>query len=158
MNPKVDDYPEKMLCGAGVVFKFVQGFVRKYGEFYKINTGWEKWLLDMAGLATLSDLVPLLGENRAISHFGMKVLRKSPRLGLQKLLAKMKIEQKYLNEDDVGFMIAPRLNAASRMDNPMKAYELLSTDDEIKAGTIADHLSKINDDRKNNGSFYYAGS
>ena len=148
LNPKVDDYPEKMLCGAGVVFKFVQGFVRKYGEFYKINTGWEKWLLDMAGLATLSDLVPLLGENRAISHFGMKVLRKSPRLGLQKLLAKMKIEQKYLNEDDVGFMIAPRLNAASRMDNPMKAYELLSTDDEIKAGTIADHLSKINDDRK----------
>ena len=148
LNPKIDDYPEKMLCGAGVVFKFVQGFVKKYGEFYKINTGWEKWLLDMAGLATLSDLVPLLGENRAISHFGMKVLRKSPRLGLQKLLAKMKIEQKYLNEDDVGFMIAPRLNAASRMDNPMKAYELLSTNDEAKAGAIADHLSKINDDRK----------
>lgn len=148
LNPKVDDYPEKILCGAGVVFKFVQGFVKKYGEFYKINTGWEKWLLDMAGLATLSDLVPLLGENRVISYFGMKVLKKSPRLGLQKLLAKMKIEQKYLSEDDIGFMVTPRLNAASRMDDPMKAYELLSTDDEVKAGTIADHLSKINDDRK----------
>lgn len=151
LNPKVDDYPEKMLCGAGVVFKFVQGFIKKYGKenkFYKINEGWEKWCLDMAGLATLSDLVPLTGENRAIAYFGMKVIRKSPRPGLQKLLAKMKIEQKYLTEDDIGFMLAPRLNAASRMDDPMKAYELLSTNDEIEAGIIADHLSKINDDRK----------
>lgn len=148
LNPKVDDYPEKILCGAGVVFKFVQGFVKKYGEFYKINVGWEKWLLDMAGLATLSDQVPLFGENRVISYFGMKVLRKSPRLGLQKLLAKMNIEQKYLSEDDVGFMITPRLNAASRMDDPMRAYELLSAYDEAKAGALADHLSKINDERK----------
>lgn len=148
LNPKVDDYPEKMLCGAGVAFKFVQGFIKKYGEFYKISEGWEKWLLDMAGLSTLSDLVPLQGENRAISYFGMKVLRKSPRPGLQKLLAKMKIDQKYLTEDDVGFMIAPRLNAASRMDDPMKSFELLSGDDEVQAGIVADHLSKINDDRK----------
>ncbi len=148
LNPKVDNYPEKMLCGAGVVFKFVQGFVKKYGEFYKINIGWEKWLMDMAGLATLSDLVPLLGENRAIAYFGMKVLRKSSRPGLQKLLAKMNIDQKYLTEDDIGFMVVPRLNAASRMDDPMKAYELLSTSDEVKAGVIAGHLSKINDDRK----------
>ncbi len=148
LNPKVDDYPEKILCGAGVVFKLVQGFIKKYGEFYKINNGWEKWLLDMAGLATLSDQVPLLGENRAIAYFGMKVLKKSSRPGLQKLLAKMKIDQKYLTEDDIGFMIAPRLNAASRMDDPKKAYELLSTKDETKAGVLADHLSKINDDRK----------
>ncbi len=148
LNPKVDDYPEKMLCGAGVAFKFVQGFIKKYGEFYKINEGWDKWLLDMAGLATLSDLVPLQGENRAISYFGMKVLRKSPRPGLQKLLSKMKIDQKYLTEDDVGFMIAPRLNAASRMDDPMKSFELLSGSDEVQAGIVADYLSKINDDRK----------
>ncbi|MFA4975461.1 MAG: single-stranded-DNA-specific exonuclease RecJ [Candidatus Paceibacterota bacterium] len=148
LNPKVDDYPEKMLCGAGVIFKFVQGFIKKYNEFYKINNGWEKWLLDMAGLATLSDLVPLNGENRAIVYFGMKVLRKSPRPGLQKLLSKMNIDQKYLSEDDIGFMVTPRLNAASRMDDPMRAYELLSTGDEVEAGILADHLSKINDDRK----------
>jgi len=148
LNPKVGDYPEKILCGAGVVFKLAQGFIKKYGEFYKINTGWEKWSLDMAGIATLADLVPLLGENRAMAYFGMKVLRKSPRVGLQKLLAKMNIDQKYLTEDDIGFMVAPRLNAASRMDDPMRAYELLSTDDETKAGAIADHLSRINDDRK----------
>ncbi|MCM2338869.1 MAG: single-stranded-DNA-specific exonuclease RecJ [Burkholderiales bacterium] len=148
LNPKVDDYPEKMLCGAGVVFKFVQGFIKKYGEYFKIKEGWEKWLLDMAGLATLSDLVPLLGENRAMAYFGMKVLQKSPRRGLQKLLSKLNIKQKYLNEDDIGFMITPRLNAASRMDDPFKAYELLATTDEVEAGILADHLTKINDDRK----------
>lgn len=151
LNPKTDSYPEKMLCGAGVIFKFIQGFIKKYckedGQF-KIKDGAEKWMLDMVGLATLSDMVPLTGENRVMAYFGMKVLRKSPRPGLQKLLAKMNIVQKYLGEDDVGFMIAPRLNAASRMDDPMRAYELLSTKDEKEAGVLADHLSKINDDRK----------
>ncbi len=148
LNPKVDDYPEKMLCGAGVIFKFVQGFIKKYGEYFKIKNGAEKWMLDMAGLATLSDMVPLLGENRTIASFGLKVLRKSPRPGLQKLLAKMKIDQRYLTEDDVGFMISPRLNAASRMDNPQRAFELLATEDEKQAGVLADHLTKINDERK----------
>ena len=158
LNPKVDGYPGEMLarrslgegglCGAGVIFKFVQGFIKKYGELYKIKNGAEKWMLDMAGIATLSDMVPLTGENRAISYFGMKVLRKSPRPGLQKLLAKLKIDQKYLAEDDVGFMIAPRLNAASRMDSPMRAFELLSTDDVAEAGVLVDHLTKINDERK----------
>lgn len=171
LNPKVDDYPEKMLCGSGVMFKFVQGLL-KFAEagktkiflsaelaplkqsssakilFSQPPSGWEKWLLDMAGLATLSDMVPLLGENRAIAYFGMKVLRKSPRPGLQKLLAKMSIDQRYLAEDDIGFMITPRINAASRMDSPMRAYELLSTKDPQEAGILANHLTKINDDRK----------
>lgn len=148
LNPKVDDYPEKMLCGSGVMFKFVQGFVKKYGEYFKVSDGWEKWTLDMAGLATLSDMVPLTGENRAIVYFGMMVLRKSPRPGLQKLLAKMNINQKYLTEDDVGFMVTPRINAASRMDNPMRAFELLATTDVAEAGVLAEHLSNINDERK----------
>lgn len=148
LNPKVDDYPEKMLCGAGVAFKLAQGFLKKYGEYFKVKPGAEKWLLDMAGLATLSDMVPLTGENRVIAYFGMKVLRKSPRPGLQKLLSKMSIDQKYLSEDDIGFMLAPRLNAASRMDDPMRAYELLSTRDEVEGGVLATHLSKINDERK----------
>ncbi len=148
LNPKIDDYPEKMLCGAGVAFKFVQGFVKKYGEYFKINEGWEKWLLDMAGLATLSDMVPLLGENRALASFGLKVLKKSPRPGLQKLLGKMNIDQRYITEDDIGFMVAPRLNAASRMDDPRRSYEILSTEDNVKAGELANHLSKINDERK----------
>ena len=169
LNPKTDDYPEKMLCGAGVVFKLVQAIIQKNSaknsvlrphagpsdvNFSQtsfplhIPIGWEKWLLDMAGLATLSDMVPLLGENRAIAYFGIKVLRKSPRPGLQKLLSKMKIDQRYLTEDDIGFMLTPRLNAASRMDNPQRAFELLATNDITEAGALADHLSKINDERK----------
>lgn len=169
LNPKVDDYPEKMLCGAGVVFKLAQAIAKfaandflpaelallrqssaakSLAANFAKKPGWEKWMLDMTGLATLSDMVPLVGENRAIAYFGMKVLKKSPRLGLQKLLAQMKIEQKYLSSDDVGFMIAPRLNAASRMDDPMRAYELLSTTDEAEAGALSNHLSKINDERK----------
>jgi len=148
LNPKVDDYPEKMLCGSGVVFKLVCGFLKKYGEEFSVSTGWEKWLLDMAGLATLSDMVPLLGENRAIAYFGMKVLRKSPRPGLQKLLSLMKINQSYLATDDVTFMITPRINAASRMDSPMRAFELLATSDTTEGGALALHLSKINDERK----------
>ena len=148
LNPKTDHYPEKMLCGAGVAFKLASGFIKKYNEYFKIKEGAEKWMLDMAGLATLSDMVPLTGENRAIAYFGMKVLRKSPRPGLQKLLSKMNIDQRYLSEDDIGFMVTPRLNAASRMDDPMRAYELLATDDEKEAGALADHLSKINDERK----------
>ena len=150
LNPKQmgDKYPEKMLCGAGVMFKFIQGFIKKYGEYYKVNLGWEKWMLDMVGLATLSDMVPLLGENRVFASFGLKVLKKSPRAGLQKLLAKMNLDQRYLSEDDISFMVTPKLNAASRMDDPMRAFELLSTRDEGEAGALVDHLLKINDDRK----------
>jgi len=151
LNPKTDEYPEKMLAGAGVVFKLVQGFLKKYGkgnQQFKIRGGAEKWMLDMAGLATLSDMVPLTGENRAIAYFGMKVFKKSPRPGLQKLLAKMNIDQKHISPDDIGFMVTPRLNAASRMDDPMRAFELLATDDEVQGGMLADHLSKINDERK----------
>ncbi len=176
LNPKTDDYPEKMLCGAGVVFKLIQGLIKYIEEAGGVEDskiflpaelallrqssaaktllpsapshGFEKWMLDMAGLATLSDMVPLTGENRAIAYFGMKVLKKSPRPGLQKLLAKMNIDQRYLSPDDIGFMVTPRLNAASRMDDPMRAYELLSTVDAKEGGVLADHLSKINDERK----------
>ena len=149
VNPKVGDtYPDPMLCGAGVMFKLVQAFVKKYGEYFKINNGWEKWLLDMAGLATLSDMVPLVGENRAIASFGMQVFRKTPRPGLMQLLYKLKIDPRTMVEDDITFMVTPRLNAASRMDSPMRAFELLSERDSLKAGMLADHLTKINDERK----------
>ena len=150
LNPKREDgeYPEPMLCGAGVALKLVQAFIKKCGGYFKIPSGWEKWLLDMAGIATLSDMVPLLGENRTIAYFGMKVLQKNRRPGLQKLFNKLNIDTKYLVEDDITFMITPRLNAASRMDSPRRAFELLAVTDEAEAGALADHLSKINDERK----------
>lgn len=149
INPKIQDktqYPEKMLCGAAVAFKLVQGILQR--ERFGIPAGFEKWLLDMVGIATLSDMVPLLGENRVFAYYGLLVLKKSKRVGLQKLLRKIKINQKNLTEDDVGFMISPRINAASRMGVSEDAFKLLVTEDEEEAGTLVDHLEKINNERK----------
>lgn len=121
LNSKQEDdtYPYDMLCGAGVAFKLVQGLLAK-GDF-GITPGWEKWLLDMAGLSTIADMVPLTGENRVIAYFGLKVFRKSPRPGVQELCRKAKVRLHNVTEDDIGFMVAPRINAASRMGKPMEA-------------------------------------
>lgn len=155
INPKQkgDKYPEKNLCGSGVIFKVIQALILKSHDsglksLVSIPDGWEKWLLDMVGLATLSDMVPLLGENRVLSYYGLKVLQKSKRPGIQKLLSLLRIDQRNLTEDDVGFMITPRINAASRMGIPQDAFRLLSTEDEVEAGVLVEHLNKINDERK----------
>jgi single-stranded-DNA-specific exonuclease len=144
---KEDTYPDSMLCGAGVVFKLVQALIRK-GNFAQVQDGWEKWLLDMAGLATIADMVPLKNENRLLAYYGLRVLRKSRRPGLNLLLQKIKVNKENLTEDDIGFMIAPRLNAASRMDHPLRAFELLSTKDPARAEELANWLNHLNDQRK----------
>lgn len=147
-------YPEQFLCGSGTIFKVIQALIikikedKKLAEKFNWKEGGEKWLLDMIGLATLSDMVPLLGENRVLSYYGMKVLQKSPRVGLQKLLSLLKINQQTVTEDDIAFMITPRINAASRMGIPRDAFQLLSTTDEVEAGVLAEHLNNKNDERK----------
>lgn len=148
VNPKQADctYPEKMLCGAGVIYKLIQAILAK--NRFGIVEGWEKWLLDMVGIATLSDMVPLKGENRIFAHYGLSVLRKSPRKGLVKLLHNLKVNQSYLTEEDIGFTIGPRVNAASRMGVPMDAFRLLATDDDDEAQKFALHLDEINNERK----------
>lgn len=153
LNPKQSDcqYPEKTLCGSGVMFKFIQALIhtaRQRDLIKDIRHGWEKWLLDMVGLATLSDMVPLVGENRVFAYYGLKVLRISPRVGLLKLLRTVKTNQRHITEDDIGFMISPRINAASRMGVPLDAFKLLSTKDEVEAGILSTHLNTINDERK----------
>lgn len=141
-------YPDTNLCGAGTIFKFIQAFIKKYGNKFDIKEGWEKWLLDMVAIATVSDMVPLIGENRIFSYYGLKVLRKTPRPGLQRLLSLIKVDQKNITEDDIGFMISPRINAASRMGIPEDAFNMLVTKDEKEALEYAVHLNNINDDRK----------
>jgi single-stranded-DNA-specific exonuclease len=152
INPKQKgcEYPEKMLCGSGVIFKVIQGLIKKGKEegVFEWKEGQEKWFLDMVGLATLSDMVPLLGENRALSYYGMKVIQKSPRAGLQKLFSLLRINQNKVTEDDIAFMITPRINAASRMGVPLDAFKLLSTTDTVEAGMFAEHLNNKNDERK----------
>ncbi len=143
-----DTYPDNMLCGAGVAFKLVQALLSLGREKWGVPTGWEKWLLDMAGLSTIADMVPLQKENRALAHFGISVLRKSRRPGFQKLLRKMFMDQRHITEDDIAFMIAPRINAASRLDVPFEAFRLLSTNDETIADELSSHLQNINEGRK----------
>lgn len=151
VNPKVSDtYPFDGLCGAGVVFKLVQALIQKGKENqqFTLTEGWEKWWLDMVGIATIADMVPLIDENRVFARYGLEVLRKSRRPGLQHLLRKNRANQKYLTEDDVGFTIGPRINAASRMDTPDTAFKLLATQDEGEAGAHVESLEHLNNERK----------
>ncbi len=147
VNPKISpEYPDQMICGAGVAYKLAQGVLAK--NRFGLKEGEEKWFLDMVGIATLSDMVPLVNENRCFAFFGLKVLRKSRRIGLIKLLQKLKIDQSKLTEDDVGFMITPRINAASRMGISYDAFKLLTTNDVLEANLLVDKLEKVNKDRK----------
>jgi single-stranded-DNA-specific exonuclease len=146
VNPKLGSYPFPDLCGAGVVYKLVQALIIT-GE-YTLPPGREKWWLDMVGVATIADMVPLVGENRVLAHYGLMVLRKSRRPGLQQLLRKAKMNQSYLTEEDIGFTIGPRINAASRMDAPEHAFLMLTATDVIEAGAHVEHLEKLNNERK----------
>ena len=153
LNPKLGKYPFRDLCGAAVAWKLVQaalaeGKRRGAARFSEIPEGWEKWLLDLVGLATIADMVPLVGENRVLAHFGLAVLRKSPRPGIQALCNRLRLRQQEITEDDVGFSFAPRINAASRMDDPDLALKLLTTRDSNEAEQLAGVLDQLNTSRK----------
>ncbi len=152
IDPKAhtdETYPFKELCGAGLAWKLCTAALSVSPELRsRASQGWEKWLLDMAGLATIADMVPLTGENRVIASYGLRVLRKSPRIGLQKLCRSMRVNQSTFREDDVGFMLAPRINAASRMGEAGDAFELLTTTDESRAEVLSKKLEKLNRERK----------
>jgi single-stranded-DNA-specific exonuclease len=148
INPKRPDsaYPFDGLCGAGVAWKLVQAILQdERGPF---GDGQEKWLMDLAALGTLSDMVPLVGENRMIARMGLLVMKKMRRPGLAALFNLMRIKPELLTEDDIGFMVAPRINAASRMGNPETAAKLLATTDHVEARVLAKELQALNDERK----------
>ena len=151
IDPKQEGetYPFRELCGAGLAWKTVcavlaHGFTGREN----IPEGWEKWLLDMVALATVADMVPLTGENRVLVKYGLVVIKKSPRIGLQKLCKSARVEQRSITEDDIGFMIAPRVNAASRMGDPIDAFRLFTTDSESEADELAKKLESVNRSRK----------
>lgn len=163
LDPKQPDcnYPFPDLCGSGVVFKLVQALLQHLRshsgpttvKIDDIPEGWEKWLLDMVGIATICDMVPLVGENRVFAYYGLQVLRKSPRPGLQKLLALARANQRTLSAQDVAFSIGPRINAASRIGDPMTAYYTLrgtKNDPDLiaQATASAEELERLNRRRK----------
>lgn len=148
LDPKQEDceYPDKMLCGTGVAFKLIQGILAK--NRFGMSENQEKWFLDMVGIATLSDMVPLLNENRVFGKYGLMVLRKSRRPGLIALLKRAGVDQRLISEEDIGFMISPRINAASRMGHAMDAFKMLSSGDVKEAETLADYINDLNNERK----------
>lgn len=152
VNPHRADsvYPEKVLCGTGVAFKLVEALIQK-GNF-NLPEGWEKWLLDLVALATVADMVPLTGENRTLVKYGLQVMAKGRRLGLAALLRKERIPLAHVTEDDIGFSIAPKINASSRMESPRLAVELLTTTDEDRADELANKLVSLNKARKLEGA------
>lgn len=141
--------PYREFCGAGLAWKTACAVLEHgFKGREAIPEGWEKWLLDMAGLATIADMVPLTGENRVIAKYGLVVMRKSPRPGLQRLCKTARVEQRSVTEDDVAFMLAPRVNAASRMGDPRDAFTLFTTEDESEADALAKKLEAANRSRR----------
>lgn len=148
INPKRKDshYPFTGLCGAGVAWKLVQAILQK--NRFNLEEGREKWFLDLVGLATLSDMVPLVDENRMLARYGLLVMRRNRRPGISALLKLLRIAPRTLTEDDIGFMVSPRINAASRMDKPESAARLLAAQTEAQGALLARELNRINDERK----------
>ena len=141
-----DTYPFKFLCGAGAAFKVVQAMIKK--ESFNIVLGWEKWLLDLVCLATIADMVPLVDENRVFAGFGLRVLRKTQRAGLKSFYRRLSFNSANLNEDDISFMLVPRLNVSGRMDHANASFELLVTESAGEADWITGKMEMMTAERK----------
>ncbi len=148
IHPQAGDYPFKGLSGGGVAFKLAQGLLTIGHPTSNSKEKVEKWLLDLAAISTVADMMPLMDENRILVNFGLKVLNKTKRLGLRKLIEAAGLELGGLDTHNIGFQIAPRINAAGRMDHANAAFELLICEDEAEAEKLAENLNKTNSDRQ----------
>lgn len=143
-------YPFNNLAGGGVAFKLAQGLIKDPRSLLvgPAVEAFEKWLLDLVAISTVADIVPLVSENRTLVKFGLVVLSKTKNLGLQKLMEVASINPEKLDTFTLGYQIAPRINAAGRMDHANTAYKLLITDNLEEAITLAHQLNKRNLERQ----------
>ena len=140
-------YPNPLLCGAGVAFKLAWGVGKVMTGGDRVSDEFRAFLLNamaLAALGTIADVVPLVGENRVIAHKGLVGLRESQLVGLRALIASAGLTGQALDSFDVGFKLAPRLNACGRMGHARLAVEMLTTADERKATEIATYLEQQN--------------
>ncbi len=143
LNPKRKDYNGfRDLAGVGVAFKLAQALAIKK----MIPFGQEKWLLDLVLIGTLCDSMPLTGDNRILSFYGVKVLGMTRRLGLKELMRRAGVTR--LNAESIGFQIGPRLNAAGRLESAELSLALLRTKSIAEAAQIAERLEELNKKRK----------
>ncbi len=138
MNPLLGDYPFRRLCGTGVAFKLATALLGLPNcvEY-----------LDLAALATVADIVPLVDENRVIVSLGLKTIASRKRQGMRALL-QVSGEPNPIDSDTLGYRLGPRLNAAGRLDDAGKGVRLMMTDDPAEADRLADELDMLNTERK----------
>ena len=144
LDPKRDDcaYPYKELCGCGIGFKLIQALAQKEGKTAEDLTEY----LDLVATAIGADIVPIDGENRVLAHFGLLVINTNPRPGIKAILDK--VEKTELTITDVVFVVAPRINAAGRMEHGNFAVRLLAEEEENLAVKYASEINDYNLDRR----------
>ena len=151
LNPNLPGcpYPEKSLCGAAIALKLAQAVLERRDPV-RLRTKILPSFLKMAAIATIADAVPLKGENRTIAALGLRELRHPAGPGLRALFAAAQLDPtaKPITGFDVGFRIAPRINAAGRMDVASEVIELFTTRDLPRAHELADKLDRLNRERR----------
>jgi len=148
IHPRVhaDQYPYKELSGGGTAFKLAQALLRSMSSIQ--GTQNEKWLLDLVCMSTLADCVPITGENRTLLNYGLIVMNKTRRIGLKVLIDQIPVRHENITPQIIQFYIAPVLNAASRMDHALRAFDLLVSETAARALECATVLQSLNRDRQ----------
>ncbi len=144
LDPKRDDctYPYDELCGCGVGFKLIQALGSRQGRTIQDLMPY----LDLVATAIGADIVPITGENRVLAYYGLQVINSDPRIGFKAIIDQVKKET--LTITDVVFIIAPRINAAGRMEHGQHAVNLLTETDYEQAATFAKSIEQFNTDRR----------
>jgi single-stranded-DNA-specific exonuclease len=142
LNPKRagSEYPDRDLAAVGVAFKLMLALAEKLGA----NANFVYNMLDLVALATIADVAPLRGENRIFARYGLKLMAETPHQGLRALMRASGVDGKPLTAGRVGFILAPRLNAAGRIGHAMQGVELLLSDSEPQSNRIARELEEMN--------------
>ncbi len=151
IHPKLahENYPCKNLSGGAVAFKVAQALLRTRSPLTPAQTeNFIKRLTELAAISLVADMVPLLGEARTITKYGLIVLNKTTRLGLKKLFEAAGVVPGRIDSRTIGFQIAPRINAAGRMDHANAAFALLDASDDESAVRFAINLNAANDERR----------
>jgi single-stranded-DNA-specific exonuclease len=139
-----DLYPEKNLAGVGLAYKIAEALLTVVPQTGLVAEDF----LDLVAIGTVADVVPLTGENRSLVKAGLVKLRNTQRQGLVSLAAVSGLELSRVNARDIGFVIAPRLNAAGRLESALEAYKLLMTEDTQEAARLAQQLDDQNRQRQ----------
>ena len=142
LNPKRpgSEYPDRDLAAVGVAFKLMLALAEKLGA----NTNFVFNMLDLVALATIADVAPLRGENRIFARYGLRLMAETPHQGLRALMRASGMDGRPITAGRVGFILAPRLNAAGRIGHAMQGVELLLSESEPQANRIARELEEMN--------------